>query len=263
MLPWKPWKPERVAWLLIAFMAANLLGVLVVQGYSSALSKDEAKQSSALPKEESKESPAVSKEEVKPPVNVFVMLAGTLMYQGVTLVLIGVFLRIHAISWADAFGFKTPRLARTLGLALLATAIVLPIAMALGWVSKIVLEGMGWHVELQESVKSAQTIERFGDQVYFAIVTIILAPFMEEVLFRGVLYPAVKQAGFPKIALWSTSMLFAFFHANAMAFVPLLFMAVILVFLYETTGNLLAPIVTHALFNATNYALLLNQQSGN
>jgi membrane protease YdiL (CAAX protease family) len=50
-----------------------------------------------------------------------------------------------------------------------------------------------------------------------------------------------------------------------MAFVPLLFMAVILTFLYETTENLLAPIVTHALFNATNFALLLRQmsQSGN
>ena len=239
MLPWKPWKPERVAWLLIAFMAANLLGVLVVQGYSSALSK----------------------EEVKQPVNVLVMLAGTLMYQGVTLVLIGVFLRIHGMTWAEAFGFKTPRLARTLALAVLATAIVLPIVMALGWVSKIVLEGMGGHVELQESVKSLQTTETFAQQIYFGIVTIIVAPFMEEVLFRGVLYPSIKQAGFPKFALWCTSILFALFHANAMAFVPLLFMAVILIFLYETTGNLLAPILTHALFNAANFALLLRQMS--
>src|SRR5437764_361793 len=61
MLSWKPWKPERVAWLLVAFVAANLLGVMVVQGYSAALSKDEVKQ----------------------PTNVLVMLAGTLMYQGV------------------------------------------------------------------------------------------------------------------------------------------------------------------------------------
>ena len=33
-----------------------------------------------------------------------------------------------------------------------------------------------------------------------------------------------------------------------MAFVPLVFMAVVLIFLYETTENLLAPIVTHALY---------------
>jgi hypothetical protein len=239
MLSWKPWKPERVAWLLIAFMAANLLGVMVVQGYSAALSKDEVKQ----------------------PVNVLVMLAGTLMYQGVTLVMIGVFLRLHQITWSQAFGFTTRRLVRTLVLAVLATALVLPIAMALGEVSRLVLEGIGQHVELQESVKALQTTETFQQQLYFAIVTVFVAPFVEEVMFRGILYPTVKQFGFPKFALWSTSLFFAFSHFNALAFVPLLFMAVILTFLYETTENLIAPILTHALFNAANFALLLRQMS--
>jgi membrane protease YdiL (CAAX protease family) len=239
MLPRKPWQPERVAWLLIAFFAANLLGVLVVQGYSSALSK----------------------EEVKQPVNVLVMLAGTLMYQGVTLVMIGVFLRIHKVSWSEAFGFTTQRIARTLGLAALATAFVLPITMALGEVSRLVLEGMGRQPQLQESVKALQTTETFQQQLYFAVVTVFVAPFVEEVMFRGILYPSFKQIGYPKFALWSTSIFFAVSHVNAVAFVPLLFMAVILTFLYETTENLLAPIVTHCLFNATNFALLLRQMS--
>jgi hypothetical protein len=189
------------------------------------------------------------------------MLAGTLMYQGVTLVMIGVFLRLHQIKWSDAFGFTTKQIARTLALAALATAIVLPITMALGEVSRLVLEGMGKPAELQESVKALQTTETFQQQVYFAIVTIFVAPFVEEVMFRGILYPTIKQFGFPKFALWSTSMFFAISHFNAVAFVPLLFMAVILTFLYETTENLLAPIVTHALFNAANFALLLRQMS--
>src|ERR1041385_7522554 len=115
MLPPKPWNPDRVALLLMAFIGANLLGVMVVQGYSSALSK----------------------EEVNQPINVLVMLAGTLMYQGVTLVMIGVFLRLHQIKWSDAFGFTTKQIARTLALAALATAIVLPITMALGEVSRL------------------------------------------------------------------------------------------------------------------------------
>jgi hypothetical protein len=120
---------------------------------------------------------------------------------------------------------------------------------------------MGKPAELQESVKALQTTETFQQQVYFAIVTIFVAPFVEEVMFRGILYPTIKQFGFPKFALWSTSMFFAISHFNAVAFVPLLFMAVILTFLYETTENLLAPIVTHALFNAANFALLLRQMS--
>jgi len=220
-------------------MAANMLGVMVVQGYSAALSK----------------------EEIKQPTNVLVMLAGTLMYQGVTLVMIGVFLKIHQITWSEAFGFTPRRIARTRALAALATAIVLPIAMALGEVSRIVLEGVGKKVVLQESVKALQTTETLQQQIYFAIVTVFVAPFVEEVMFRGILYPTVKQFGFPKFALWTTSLFFAMSHFNALAFVPLLFMAVILTFLYETTENLLAPIVTHALFNAANFALLLRQMS--
>ena len=239
MISRKPWRADGVAWLLAAFFAAQILGVMVVQGYSSALSKDEVKQ----------------------PANVLIMLAGTLMYQGVTLVAVGVFLRMHRTTWSEAFGFTTQRLVRTLVLAVLATAIVLPIMLGLGRVSQLVLEGMGHSAEVQQSVKSFQSTETLGQQIFFVIVTVLVAPVLEEVLFRGILYPSIKQAGFPKIALWSTSIIFALSHANAMAFVSLLFMAVILVFLYETTENLLAPFVTHALFNATNVAFLLREMS--
>jgi membrane protease YdiL (CAAX protease family) len=39
----------------------------------------------------------------------------------------------------------------------------------------------------------------------------------------------------------------------------LTFLAVILTLLYEFTGNLLAPITTHSLFNAVNFYLVLRQ----
>ena len=60
------------------------------------------------------------------------------------------------------------------------------------------------------------------------------------------------------MALWGTSLLFALTHANAMTFVPLTFLAVVLVLLYEATDNLLAPILTHSLFNAANFVFLVN-----
>jgi membrane protease YdiL (CAAX protease family) len=81
-------------------------------------------------------------------------------------------------------------------------------------------------------------------------------------LFRGILYPAVKQFGYPRLALWSTSLLFAAIHMNAVTFVPLATLALILTALYEWTDNLLAPIAAHVLFNALNFAMLLMQQVG-
>jgi len=85
------------------------------------------------------------------------------------------------------------------------------------------------------------------------VVAIGIAPVAEELLFRGILYPAIKQAGFPGVALWGTSLLFAAIHVNLGIFVPLLLLALVLAQLYERTGNLLAPITAHALFNAFNF----------
>jgi len=87
-------------------------------------------------------------------------------------------------------------------------------------------------------------------------MAIVLAPVGEELLFRGLLYPWIKQAGFPRMALWGTAILFAAIHINLVLFVPLLVLALALTALYEWSDNLLAPIVAHSVFNALNLALL-------
>lgn len=239
MLPKKPWQPHRVLWLFCALLACVAMGMLAVQGYAAALKTEE------------------NKEEI----NLGLMLMGTLMSHGVAIVLVSVFLREYRLSWREAFGFAAPRLARALGLAIIAAAIVLPIAWSLGEVSRRILLALNIGAEAQQSVRALQNAASLEQQIYFAIVAIFFAPFVEEVVFRGILYPTIKQQGFKQIAFWGTSFLFALTHFNAMTFVPLAFFGVVLVLLYETTQNLFAPILAHALFNAANYAWLLYQQS--
>ena len=63
--------------------------------------------------------------------------------------------------------------------------------------------------------------------------------------------------------MWGTALLFAAVHMNAVTFVPLAVLALVLTALYERTNNLLAPITAHVLFNALNFAtLLVLQQPG-
>jgi hypothetical protein len=73
------------------------------------------------------------------------------------------------------------------------------------------------------------------------------------------LFPFIKQLGWPKLAWFGTSFLFALIHLNVPTFVPLFVFALALTWLYERTDNLLAPITAHALFNATNLVMLLYQ----
>jgi membrane protease YdiL (CAAX protease family) len=91
---------------------------------------------------------------------------------------------------------------------------------------------------------------------------VLLAPVAEEMMFRGILYPVIKQVGYPRLALWGTSLLFAAVHLNAVTFVPLTVLALVLTALYERTNNLLAPIAAHLLFNALNFGMLLLLQQG-
>ena len=83
----------------------------------------------------------------------------------------------------------------------------------------------------------------------------MLAPVAEEFIFRGVLFPFIKQLGWPKLAWVGVSFLFALIHGAAAIFIPLFVLALALTWLYEKTGNLLASIVVHSLFNSANLVI--------
>ena len=185
------------------------------------------------------------------------MVIATLCFQGAALVLISRFLREHQVGWGEAFGFSEPGQGRALLLGMLVALIFLPIGWGLQMISTEVMTRIQIRPVAQQAVQVLQEAEVWPDRIYLGVVAIFLAPVAEEMLFRGILYPAVKQAGFPHLALWGTSLLFAAIHTNLVTFVPLMVLALVLTALYERTNNLLAPITAHAMFNALNFGRLL------
>jgi hypothetical protein len=151
-------------------------------------------------------------------------------------------------------------------LGLVVALIFLPVGWGLQQASALVMTHLPhFKLEPQEQlpVHALRVSVSWGGRLAFGAAAILLVPVTEEMLFRGILYPAVKQLGYPPLALWSTSLLFAAIHMNAVTFVPLATLALVLTMLYERTDNLLAPITTHVLFNALNFAtLLVLQQVG-
>lgn len=240
MLSEKPWRPELVLRLLMGLFASMLLGVLIVGGYES-----------------------MAKEAGQQQRDFFIFVVGVFSFHGVGLVLVNVFLRQHQTGWFDGFGFNQPRLGRTIFLALMVGVVMLPIAWSLTELSSQILRLFEMPVEQQQAIKVLQSARGTQTLFYHAVAAILIAPFVEELVFRGILYPAIKQRGYHKLALWGTAMFFALIHGNLMIFVPLTVLAIFLTFLYETTNNLLAPILTHSFFNAVNYFYLITvQQQG-
>ena len=185
------------------------------------------------------------------------ILIATLGFQGVTWVLIPVFLRLHQVHWRDAFGLRRVDIFRALGWAMAALIVVLLVVLPLNYLSETALQKIGWQPKSQEAVELLLGAPLWPTGIYLGIFAVVLAPVAEEFIFRGVLFPFVKQLGWPKLAWFGVSFLFALIHGSMAIFIPLFVLALALTWLYEKTGSLLAPIVVHSLFNAANLVLLV------
>jgi membrane protease YdiL (CAAX protease family) len=191
----------------------------------------------------------------KSPPTIHQVVLSAIFLQGAAIALVWRFVREHGITWSEGFGFhNAPVSAGLLG------AFAITVFLPLGWVlqsfSFSLLKYLGVKATTQQAVEALHSVGQGNGLglVAFAMVTVVIAPLGEELLFRGVLYPTIKRAGFPKLALWGSSILFAAIHLNLVIFLPLLLLALILVWLYEQTDNLIAPLAAHALFNAINLA---------
>lgn len=167
------------------------------------------------------------------------------------------------ISLAAAFGFNRKNSGRCLLLGLATGLGLVLIAMALALISSLLIKALGDQAEPQKLVtliaEESAKQENIGTLIFFVMMAVAVAPVAEEILFRGILYPAVKQLGHPRVAVIGTALLFALFHVNLLTFASLTAVALALIALYDFTDNLLAPITAHAVFNASNLIMLLWQ----
>ena len=196
----------------------------------------------------------------QPPDGSGAVLVATLGFQGVTWVLIPLFLRRHQMGWRDAFGIRDPRLLWVLGLTVILIPFVLLAAWGLEFLSGSVLAHFGRPPETQLTVSLLANARAGWMQVYLGVFAVVLAPVAEEFIFRGVLYPFIKQQGYPRLAWFGVSFAFALVHNDVATLLPLFVLALVLTWLYEMTDNLLAPIAAHASFNAVNLAVIFFQK---
>jgi len=195
--------------------------------------------------------------ELKNPV--IAMVIAVLSFQGLALMLTHFFLRRHLTNWIEGFGlnlYPVQSLLLGVGIGIL---VVYPVLL-LNDLCFHLFERFALHPQEQPAVEILRGAESILSRVATCIATVFLAPVGEEVIFRGVLYPWTKRTFSQPIALWGTAILFGAIHLNLSSFIPLTVLALLLVWLYEYTGNLLAPIAVHVVFNGTNFIALFFQQ---
>ena len=94
-------------------------------------------------------------------------------------------------------------------------------------------------------------------KIAIALSAIIFAPLIEEVIFRGYLYPVIKRFSHPIFSCVITSLLFAVIHSNLEGLIPLFLLAIVLTIFYEISKSIWVPILMHACFNGVNTISIL------
>ncbi len=107
---------------------------------------------------------------------------------------------------------------------------------------------------IEQAIRESPTLTNF---LLSGIGAILIAPFIEELTFRGILQPWLSRAlgRVPGICL--SSAIFAVAHADAWpAPLALFVFAIFLGYLANRTSSLVGSIVLHATFNAANMMIL-------
>jgi uncharacterized protein len=139
---------------------------------------------------------------------------------------------------------------------------------ALGWifaalVAYLVLTSVYTVLVDPPSEQLPSGLEDADQDVLLALATgvllILVAPFAEELFFRGFLYQAFRNSfGVLPGALLS-ALIFGAIHFEFFKLVQLAILGVILALLFEKTKSLWPPIILHAVNNSLAFAYLMSQ----
>jgi len=237
MLSEKPWKVEAVIRLMVGLVAGQLITLTIASSLSTTADGKGVLSNHPLAQ----------------------FALNTLSFHGLALILLHFFLRYHGVGWSELLGLRQFR-PRVLAWGIGGAAVILPVALLLNTFLAFLLTKLNVVPAKQPSMHALELSVTLGQKIVFGLAAVVMAPIAEESIFRGILYPMVKQEGYPRAALFGSSFVFAIIHLNFLTFLPLFVLALAFVFLVEATDTLITSILAHALFNAANMAIFLNDR---
>lgn len=91
----------------------------------------------------------------------------------------------------------------------------------------------------------------------FAISTVFLAPFTEELFFRGFLFKGLREKYGWVNALMFSSIIFALFHGQLATLLPTFLLGALFAYMFQKTGSVLPGMLLHFSINAFSTTIFL------
>ncbi len=171
----------------------------------------------------------------------YVLIPAMLLAEAVYAIPIAIIFGWRRIPWKRLgfYRFDPDTLALGCGILMLAYSVI--------WVHNLVLQLLG--IRTQGDMIE-QLLQSLGSPVWFFFAAVVLAPLVEEMFFRGFLFPAFRQRyGWVKALLLSSG-LFALAHGDPAAFIPIFLLGCVLAYVYHRSGSIWPGIILHFLVNA-------------
>lgn len=176
-------------------------------------------------------------------------VVSTFLLHGLLLLVVWGFASAKALPVARALGLSIRRGARAIPQGLVGYVSVFPWIMGLLIAIVLVCQALGIRPPT-EPIQELLLEERGWVVGLTVVLACVIGPVAEEVLFRGVLFGALRRRSSRLVAMVISGALFSAAHTNAVGFVPILLLGCVLADLYERTGSLLSPIAVHMVHNS-------------
>lgn len=157
-----------------------------------------------------------------------------------------------------ALGFRKFNFGRSLVLVLLLLIVILTIDILYQYVTTVL------HLNLQTNDQVLLQHSKIAPISTYAtlIVAVFVAPFCEEIFFRGFVFPGLCKAMQIGWAIIFSSLLFALAHVDPASFVVLFIIGLALAFLRWRTGSIWPGIFLHLINNGLGALLIILAMQG-
>ncbi|URR36748.1 CPBP family intramembrane metalloprotease [Thermosynechococcus sp. HN-54] len=135
----------------------------------------------------------------------------------------------------------------------------LPLVLASSLISQALLKNQGGGNPLLEIILQSRDYTTFA---LLYVMVAVMAPFFEEILFRGFFFRSVQSYLPLGTAMGLTGLLFAIAHLNLADLLPLTVLGTVLSYIYWRSQNIGAAMILHGIWNSGSFLGLLLLSGG-
>ena len=104
--------------------------------------------------------------------------------------------------------------------------------------------------DLRPQADLAPLFAELSSPGWLLIAGVVVAPFVEEIFFRGFVFAGLRQRHGWRVAMLASSALFALLHLQPLAMIPIFILGCIFSYLYHRSGSIWPAVCMHLSTNA-------------